>query len=229
MATGDPHDVAPPGAEPESGAPTAGPEATTSAPGPEAITSGADGRAPHKKRRNRWIWACAGLGVLVIALALWGVNRQMALDDSQQEVAKLQSQADEAEGKGGAVVAAFKGAYDTLAQKLGATNEDLEATQQDVADAQKSADQAEQDAAAAKQDAAQAEDQTAKANAETEEAKAETESAQSRAANVTSCAKAYVSALGALFEGDSISAQASAVKQDLRSISDDCANALAGS
>ena len=220
MATVDPHDVTPGGTELDAGAP---------GPGPDATTSADDGRAPHEKRRHWWMWACAGVGVLAIGLALWGVNRQMALDDSQQEVAQLQSQANEAENTGGAVVAAFKGAYDALAKQLGATNEDVEATQQNVADAQKSADQAEQDAAAAKQDAAQAEDQTAKANAEAEEAKAETESAQSKAAIVTSCAKAYVSALGALFEGDSVNAQASAVKQDLRSISDDCANALAGS
>jgi len=38
-----------------------------------------------------------------------------------------------------------------------------------------------------------------------------------------------VSAIGTLFEGDSVSAQASVVKQDLQSISSECANALGGS
>jgi chromosome segregation ATPase len=223
MATVDPHDVTPAGTKPDAGA-------------PDATEPADDGRAPHEKRRNWWMWACAGLAVLVLGLALWGVNRQMALDDSQQQatesqqqVAELEAQAEEAENNGGAVVAAIKGAYETLEKQLGAANEDLDATQQDVAEAQQAADKAEQDAAAAKQDAAQAEDQTAKAKAQAEEAKAKAEGAQSRAAIVKSCAKAYVSALGALFEGDSVRAQASAVRQNLQSISDDCSNALAGS
>jgi uncharacterized membrane protein YdfJ with MMPL/SSD domain len=184
---------------------------------------------PHEKRRNWWIWGCAGLAIVVVGLAIWGVGRQKALDDSQQEVATLQSQTEQSKDTGSAVVATFKGAYDALAQQLGATNEDLEATQQDLAAAQDAADKAEQDAATAKEDAAQAEDEVAKAGAQAEEAKAEAEGARSRATIVKDCAKAYVSAIGALFEGDSVSAQASAVRQDLRSISSDCANALGGS
>jgi hypothetical protein len=42
------------------------------------------------------------------------------------------------------------------------------------------------------------------------------------------CAKAYLSSLGALFEGDNPSAQASAVGEDLKSITDSCKKALAG-
>ena len=183
---------------------------------------------PHKKRRNRWMWACAGLAIVAVGLAVWGASRQAALDDSEQQVAQLESNADEARSGGSAVVAGFKGAYDALAAQLGATNEDLEATEQDLADAEKAADKAAKDAATAKDDAAQAKDETAKATAEAEAAQAETEAAQSKATIVKDCAKAYVSALGALFDADSVSAGASAVKQDVQSISDECANALAG-
>jgi uncharacterized protein YoxC len=183
---------------------------------------------PPKGHRNRWIWACAGLAVLVVGLLIWGLSRQSQLDDAQADVATLESQADQSKDTGSTVVTAFKGAYDDLAGQLGATNEDLDQTQQDLADAQKTAAQTEQDAAAAKEDAANAKDQTEKAKAEAEQANAETENAKSKLTIATDCAKAYVSAIGSLFEGDSVSAQAGAVKDRLEGISDDCASALGG-
>jgi len=67
-----------------------------------------------------------------------------------------------------------------------------------------------------------------KAKAETEKAQAEAEAADSKAAIAAECAKAYVSALGALFEGDSVSAQAEVVKQQLESISTTCKASLEG-
>jgi uncharacterized membrane protein YdfJ with MMPL/SSD domain len=220
MATVDPHGGTAAGPAPDDGTPPRDPAG--SAPGD-------DGQPPHGKRRHVWMWACVGLAVVAIGLAIWGASRQSALDDSQQEVAELQSQTDEAQDTGSAVVATFKNAYDSLAQQLGATNEDLDATQQDLADAQETADKAEEEAAAAKEDAAQASDQTAKASAEAEQAKAEADAAQSRAAIVKDCANAYLSAIGVLFEGDSVSGQAAAVRADLQSITDDCKGALSGS
>lgn len=217
MATVDPQDLTPPAADPD--APAGG-------PGRHGDTTPPAGPAPQK-RRNWWIWACAGLAIVAIGLLVWGVNRQSALDSSEQDVAELQSQADQNKDTGGAVVAAFKGAYDDLTQQLGSTNEDLEATQEDLADAQQTATQAEQDAASAKQDAENAKDQTEKAQAQADQAKADAKNAQSKGAIVKDCAKAYVSALGGLFDGDSIRAQASAVRQDLQSISGDCSGALA--
>jgi uncharacterized protein (DUF342 family) len=180
---------------------------------------------PPEKQRNWWIWGCAGLAIVVVGLAIWGAGRQKALDDSQQEVATLQSQTEQSKDTGSAVVATFKSAYDSLAKQLGATNEDLETTQKDLADAQDAADKAEQDAAAAKEDAAQAKDQSAKASAETKQAQAEADAAESKATIVKDCAKAYVSAIGGLFDGG----QTSAVEGDLKSITDKCGNALSGS
>jgi hypothetical protein len=54
------------------------------------------------------------------------------------------------------------------------------------------------------------------------------ESSEGQAAVVADCAKAYISALGALFEGDSVSAQAEVVKQQLESISATCKAAFEG-
>ena len=62
----------------------------------------------------------------------------------------------------------------------------------------------------------------------TEKAQAETEAADSKAAITADCAKAYVSALGALFEGESVQAQAEVVKQQLDSISATCKASLEG-
>ena len=121
-----------------------------------------------------------------------------------------------------------KAAYDDLSQELGATTEDLQATEKDLEDAQNEADQAKQDAAAAEQDVAQATNEADKAKAETEKAQAEAEAADSKAAIAADCAKAYVSALGTLFEGESVSAQAEVVKQQLQSISATCKAAFEG-
>ena len=114
-------------------------------------------------------------------------------------------------------LATGKVVYDEFAEQLGAAHDELAATQQDVADANKAATQAEQDAAAAKQEAA---------DADTETDKAESQAAQSKAEAARGCAKAYIEALGGLFEGDSASAQAEAVRKDLQSVTADCKDAL---
>jgi chromosome segregation ATPase len=101
------------------------------------------------------------------------------------------------------------------------------------ADATKQAEQAttETDRAKAETDKANAEAdkakaETDKANAERDKATAGAELAKSKAAIVADCAKAYLSAFGALFEGDSVTDQAAAVRESLRSITTDCKTAL---
>ena len=68
----------------------------------------------------------------------------------------------------------------------------------------------------------------ARAKAETEKAQAEADATDSKAAIAADCAKAYVSELGALFEGESVSAQAEVVKQQLNRISATCNASLEG-
>ena len=79
-----------------------------------------------------------------------------------------------------------------------------------------------------KQDVADAGDETEKAKAQAEQAKAETKAAKSRSAVVADCAKAYVSAFGALFEGDTARDQAPAVREQLSDITAICKDELAG-
>jgi chromosome segregation ATPase len=125
-------------------------------------------------------------------------------------------------------LAAAKSLYDDLKEQLGATQEDLAQTQQDLETANQQAEQAEQDAAAAKKKADQASNDTEKAQAEAEQARADQKAAESKAAIAADCAKAYVSAFGALFEGDDVKAQATKVREQLSQIHDDCQTAFKG-
>ena len=125
-------------------------------------------------------------------------------------------------------LATIKALYDDLAEQLGATQEDLAATEQGLEDANKKAAKAEQDAAVAEQKTAQADDETEKAKAQTEQAQAEAQAAESKAALAADCAKAYLSAFGTLFEGESVRAQAPSVREKFGTISADCKTALAG-
>jgi uncharacterized membrane-anchored protein YhcB (DUF1043 family) len=181
-----------------------------------------------RKRRNPWIWISVVLGLVAVGLLVWALNTQSDLDNAEQDADAAQSQLEQGKETGSAVLEEGKAAYDDLTQELGASTEDLEATQKDLQDAQSKADQADEDAAAAEQDAAQANNDADRAKAEKEKAQAETEAADSKAAITADCAKAYVSALGTLFEGESVSAQAEIVKQQLESISATCKASLEG-
>ena len=151
------------------------------------------------------------------------------------DLSDAQDQLDQQAGNGAAVVSAAKGVYDDLTKELGATSEELDAAQQDVADANAQAQQAQQQADAAKQQADTANDQTEKAQAQAKEAQAnadaahaDADAAESKAQVAADCAKAYISAIGMLFEGEDVKAQATAVREQLKGITADCKAAFAG-
>jgi len=162
------------------------------------------------------------LGIVTVGLLVWGLAKNSDLNDAQDQL-------DQQAQTGTAVVTAAQGAYDDVTKQLDATNEDLDATKQQVEDANAAADTADKQADAAKQQAAQATDQTEKAQAEAAQAQAEVKAAQSKAAVAAQCAKAYVGALSNLFDGDDVKAQATAVRDQLQSISTDCKAAFAAS
>ena len=180
------------------------------------------GDPPPKKHRNPWIWVSSALAVVVVGLLIWGVTTQGALDSSEDDVSELQAQVSDESAESEAA----KDVADELAQDLGSTNEDLAATQQQLDQAEQSAKSAEDDAAAAKKKADEAQDATGKAEAEAEEAKAQADAAQSRTEIAGDCARAYVSAFGQLFEGESVKSQAPAVREELEGISAQCQSAL---
>ena len=206
--------------------------------------STADSPAATKKRRNWWIWVSAVLAVVAAGLLIWALTIQSDLDSAQQELAGVQEELDSTQQaldaarqdveqlqsdaddgiRTGVALGAGKVLYDEFAEQLGATNEDLAATQQDLEEAQKAANQAEKDAEAARQKASDATDETEKAQAEAEQAKAELEAAEAKAAVAADCAKAYISALGPVFEGDGDEDQ---VRQQLSEITAACKDALA--
>jgi hypothetical protein len=202
--------------------PPAGPPATPLDP---AVAP--DGQAP-KKHRNRWVWVSAGLALVAVGLLVWGLDSRSDLRSAQDDAAAQQAQADKAKETGNSVVDSAKSAYADLQQQLGLTNESLEDTQSDLDSAEKQAASAQQDAAKAQDDAEQAKSETDKANAQADVAKAQADAAQSKARIATDCAKESVSAIGTLFEGDNVSAQAQAVKDRLSGIAADCKAALTG-
>ena len=212
--------------EPEDGAAPA----NSSAGGTQAADEGASppgGQAP-KKHRNPWIWVSVGLAVVVVGLLIWALSTRSDLDSANQDNEELQSQLEKGKETSSEALEDAKAAYDDVTKDLGATSEDLAAAEQDVDQAEKAAEKADAEANAAKKDAADANGETAKAKAEADQAKAEKRATESQAAITADCAKAYVSALGALFEGDSVKAQAEVVKKDLEGISESCQAALSG-
>jgi uncharacterized protein YoxC len=173
-------------------------------------------QASSRRRHNPWIWISAVLAVVAVGLGIWAYSTKSDLDDANDDVARLQSQVDQSKGAGGTVLATVKAAFQDLSAQLGATNQDLATTQQQLQDAQANAQKAAQDAAAA-------------VKGSKEEAQAKLQEAQSKASVAAGCAKSYVGAFGALFDGDSVRAQAATVKQQLQSVSATCKTALQGS
>lgn len=202
--------------------------------------------APSK--RSRWIWISALLVIVAAGLLIWALTIQSDLDSTQDELASTQQELDAtrkeldgtkqelAEAKSerdrrlrtGLALVSAKALYDQFAEELDATNQDLAATQQELEEAEQIATQAEQDAEQAKQAAADAGTETEQAKAQADPATAEVKAAQSRAAVAADCAKAYIAAFGALFEGESAKDQAPAVREQLSGITATCKDELAG-
>jgi chromosome segregation ATPase len=169
-----------------------------------------------RKRHNPWIWISALLAVVAVGLGIWAYQSQSDLDNANDDVAQLQAQVDQSKETGSTVLATVKGAFQSLSAELGATQQDLADTKQQLQDAQASAEKAAQDAAAA-------------VKGSKEEAQARAQEAQAKATVAADCAKSYAGAFGALFEGDSVRAQAATVRQQLQDISATCKTALSGS
>jgi flagellar basal body-associated protein FliL len=203
---------------------TAGEHCAMSTTEPQAA-----GAEPPKKHRSPWIWVSAVLLVVAAGLLIWALMLRSDRDDAQQQAKQLQAQVDQGKDTGGVVLTAVKAAYDELAQQLGATNEDLAAVKGDLDTAKQDAAQAEEDAAAAADKAAAAaDDATEKAKAEADQAKAEAQALESKATIASDCAKAYVSAIGSLFEGGNVRDQLSTVRGDLEGITADCKASFSG-
>jgi chromosome segregation ATPase len=176
--------------------------------------------APDKDH-GPWLWVSLALGALAIGLLVWGLAKSSDLNSAQKQ---LDQQAE----AGNAVVTTAQNAYEDVTKDLAVTSQQLDATTQDTEAAKQQADQAQEDADAAQEQADQAGDQTAKAEAQAAEAQAQTKAAESKAQVATGCAKAYVSAIGTLFEGSDIKAQAAAVGEQLEGIAADCKEAFEG-
>ena len=182
------------------------------------------GEPPPKKHRSPWIWVSGALALAAVGLLIWGVSTQADLNSSKDDVSDLQTQVSNESTESEAA----KDLADDLADDLGATNEDLAATEQQLEQTEQSADKANAEADAAEEDVDQAQNATDKAEAEAKQAKAEADAAESKTETAADCARAYVTAFGALFEGESVKSQAQVVREELESISAQCRSALSG-
>ena len=166
------------------------------------------------------------------------------LGATSEDLANTQSELDKAK-KAAAAATAAAAAAAAAAVKAG---NNADAADQQSQDAQKQIDEASAEAEKASEATEKAQAETKKANAEADQARAERDKAtaeadqakaerdkataeaqlaQSRASILADCAKAYVSAAGTLFAGESVKDQAPAVRKQLDAITGDCKAALA--
>lgn len=131
------------------------------------------------------------------------------------------------------IAVAATAAAATAAAALVKAGKDADKADEQIAKATQDAEQATTDADKAKAEADKADAETDKANAETDKANAERDKAtaeadlaKSKATILAGCAKSYVSAFGALLEGDSVKEQAATLRESLRTITADCKSAL---
>jgi DNA repair exonuclease SbcCD ATPase subunit len=183
-----------------------------------------------RRRRNPWIWISAALLIVSAGLLVWALVLDSDLEDTQADVTALRAQVEESEQSGSTAAAALQAGFNALAQQVGVTQADVEATQQEIQDAEQTVAQAQEDArAAAERASASAADAAERAKARVDEAQAQVEEAEARTQIAADCGKAYLSALGSLFSGDSVREQVAAVRDQLQGISANCQAALAGS
>jgi FtsZ-interacting cell division protein ZipA len=168
------------------------------------------------------MWVAIGLGVVAIGLLVWGLGKSSDAKDAQAKSEQQQQ-------TGTVAASAAKDAYTDVTQDLDATTSELDQTEQQVKEAEAAAEKSQSEADAAKQEAEQAAGETEKAKAEADAAKAEAEAAQSKAKVATECAKAYISSIGSIFEGDDIRAQVAKIQAELKGISADCKAAFEAS
>src|SRR4051794_20217240 len=201
--------------------------------------------APPAGHHHRWIWVSALVAIAAVGLGIWAFTLKSDRDDAEHQLdattqelgstnekldateQQLEDQQSTQRRRAGFALVTAAAVYGRFAKQLGATNDELDTTQQELEKANKAAAQSKEDAAKAKQDASKSSNAEDKAKAETEQVKAESEAAQSKAQAAAGCAKAYIAALGGLFEGDGPKAQAATVREDLKSVTADCKTALA--
>jgi len=182
------------------------------------------------RRHSPWIWVSAVLVLVCIGLLVWALTLDSDLQSTQDDVTALQAQVAQAEESGGTVTAALKTGFDTIAEQIGATQADVAATQEQIGAAKAKITQAQEDAqTAATQATDNANNAADRVKARVDEAQARAEEAGAKTQIAVDCGKAYMAALGTLFSGDSVTAQVSAVREQLQSISADCQGAFAGS
>ena len=95
---------------------------STVSPQPDAASPPPDG-AP-KKRRNAWLWVSAGLGLVVVALAVWGFSARSDLDSTQDELSGANQE-----------LASTQKELEVAQQELGSTKQELDTTEKQLDDA----------------------------------------------------------------------------------------------
>jgi chromosome segregation ATPase len=189
---------------------------TTEAPAEQQPPAEPPAAEPQQETRHHrgWMWLSIGLAVACLGIFAWGAAKSADLSDAQaQSVENTRAVSDAAQD---------------VDATIGAQNEEIAQASSDVAAAQAGTEKAQQDAAAAQAEASSAKSAQARAEAAAKEATAAADEAESKLEVVKGCASAYASAIGTLFDGDSVSEQAQRVKAELAGITEECRAAFGG-
>ena len=83
-------------------------------------------------RRNPWIWISALLALIAIGLLVWALSLRSDLDDTQQQVADLQTQIDSGGSKAQDIASAAKSLAEDVRSAVGGASEDLAAAKEQI-------------------------------------------------------------------------------------------------
>jgi chromosome segregation ATPase len=220
---------------------------------PESGTPSEDTRA----KRSPWMWVAAGIAVIAVALAVWGLSER---SDAQDAKADLQSQqqktaspattsaqteasqpptstpqtqstttatTDDRQRIGVAALAAVGTAFAAARKALNENQAQVDELESDVDKANAEADQAQQDAEKAKEEAAAATASQEKQKAQAEEADAQKRQLRAKAEAAAACAKATVEIVGDIPKAPSLDEGLKNAADQINALVPECKDSVA--
>ena len=175
-----------------------------------------------------WVIATVVLAVAAVGLGVWAFSLKSDNDDKDAKIASQQQQLDQQQTTAADAAGKLKDAASGIAgdaqqalQDLGTQLDQVQgtatATQQDVDQAINDAQTAAADAKARVQKAG---------NDALEKAQAQADEASARADEAAACARGYLSAIGSVFDAESITAGVEQAKTDIQGLQGSCADTL---
>ena len=212
--------------------------------------------APQHKSwaSNPWLWAVVGLGVIVMGLAIWGLNERSNADDAKADVKAQKAQPaktttvsqtdtvteqakpptattdsggdDEQRVHVGAIAAATAG-FAAARKQLNESEAQVAELEKQVDDANDEAKDAQQDADKAKDQAENASDAQKKAEAEADQAEAEKRQLGAKAKAAAGCAKGMLEIAVEIPKAGSLDEGMQQAGEDMKAFAPKCKDSVA--